>query len=600
MSQVNISIFDLLIENQEKSNFESTPNEIENNNEINDDQNQKNNLNNNEDDLFRSSSVDYFRTSNAFESLLLNEKTNLQKTKMTSKNNFNENDFELLSRLGNGAYAEVYKAKHKKTSQIYAIKIIDKKLIEKENKTYQIYVENEMLNLCNHPNIISIYGYYEDSENFFIVEEYCKKGDLSEFMINNLNKLSIEEIKFIISQIVLCLEYLGSLNIIHRDIKPENFMIDKNFTLKLIDFGTATFKGKILDEDSYQYIDENKFIGNSPFSESFNSISLNENDKIKNIFDNNIEPSNYNMKSYVMKKNIKLPFFESNDNLNQMEIVKKQKFVGTSEYMPPETIKNNFPIGEYSDIWSLAIILFQILTGNTPFRDKSDYLIFQNILNGKFNDETIYNIDENAANLIENILLVNPKKRLGYDHNCGYNYNVLKNHPFFKIDSKFDINKIRNQLLYKTLYNKKKSFNKSGSNSDNTILNLLKNQNKNEKNEVNISNTSLNSMGSNVSQDSSNSHILKKGLLKKRSPYFFYNLRKVILYDTPRLDYIEPDTKLVKGSIMLDKTCSAELIKNNQFLLKTPNRTYSFMCKDKYDISPWVNIINDAIKIFSK
>ena len=600
MSQVNISIFDLLIENQEKSNFESTPNEIENNNELNDDQNQKNNLNNNEDDLFRSSSVDYFRTSNAFESLLLNEKTNLQKTKMTSKNNFNENDFELLSRLGNGAYAEVYKAKHKKTSQIYAIKIIDKKLIEKENKTYQIFVENEMLNLCNHPNIISIYGYYEDSENFFIVEEYCKKGDLSEFMINNLNKLSIEEIKFIISQIVLCLEYLGSLNIIHRDIKPENFMIDKNFTLKLIDFGTATFKGKILDEDSYQYIDENKFIGNSPFSESFNSISLNENDKIKNIFDNNIEPSNYNMKSYVMKKNIKLPFFESNDNLNQMEIVKKQKFVGTSEYMPPETIKNNFPIGEYSDIWSLAIILFQILTGNTPFRDKSDYLIFQNILNGKFNDETIYNIDENAANLIENILLVNPKKRLGYDHNCGYNYNVLKNHPFFKIDSKFDINKIRNQLLYKTLYNKKKSFNKSGSNSDNTILNLLKNQNKNEKNEVNISNTSLNSMGSNVSQDSSNSHILKKGLLKKRSPYFFYNLRKVILYDTPRLDYIEPNTKLVKGSIMLDKTCSAELIKNNQFLLKTPNRTYSFMCKDKYDISPWVNIINDAIKIFSK
>ena len=600
MSQVNISIFDLLIENQEKSNFESTPNEIENNNELNDEQNQKNNLNNNEDDLFRSSSVDYFRTSNAFESLLLNEKTNLQKIKMTSKNNFNENDFELLSRLGNGAYAEVYKAKHKKTSQIYAIKIIDKKLIEKENKTYQIFVENEMLNLCNHPNIISIYGYYEDSENFFIVEEYCKKGDLSEFMINNLNKLSIEEIKFIISQIVLCLEYLGSLNIIHRDIKPENFMIDKNFTLKLIDFGTATFKGKILDEDSYQYIDENKFIGNSPFSESFNSISLNENDKIKNIFDNNIEPSNYNMKSYVMKKNIKLPFFESNDNLNQMEIVKKQKFVGTSEYMPPETIKNNFPIGEYSDIWSLAIILFQILTGNTPFRDKSDYLIFQNILNGKFNDETIYNIDENAANLIENILLVDPKKRLGYDHNCGYNYNVLKNHPFFKIDSKFDINKIRNQLLYKTLYNKKKSFNKSGSNSDNTILNLLKNQNKNEKNEVNISNTSLNSMDSNVSQDSSNSHILKKGLLKKRSPYFFYNLRKVILYDTPRLDYIEPNTKLVKGSIMLDKTCSAELIKNNQFLLKTPNRIYSFMCKDKYDISPWVNIINDAIKRFSK
>ena len=129
---------------------------------------------------------------------------------------------------------------------IYAIKIIDKKKIDRENRTYQIFVENEMLNLCDNINIISIYGYYEDIDKFYLVEEYCKKGDLSKFLENNIHNLQLEEIKFITAQIVLSLEYLGSLKIIHRDVKPENIMIDSNFNLKLIDFGTSTFKGKIL------------------------------------------------------------------------------------------------------------------------------------------------------------------------------------------------------------------------------------------------------------------------------------------------------------------------------------------------------------------
>ena len=84
--------------------------------------------------------------------------------------------------------------------------------------------------------------------------------------------------------------------------------------------------------------------------------------------------------------------------------------------------------------------------------------------------------------------------------------------------------------------------------------------------------------------------------MKKQSPYFYYDLRKVILYDTPRIDYFDPEESLLKGSINLNKKCSAELIKNNQFKLITPERTFIFMCKERYDISPWVNAINKAIK----
>ena len=94
-------------------------------------------------------------------------------------------------------------------------------------------------------------------------------------------------------------------------------------------------------------------------------------------------------------------------------------------------------------------------------------------------------------------------------------------------------------------------------------------------------------------------NIIKKGILKKRSPYYYYDLRKVILFDTPRIDYYEPNGKEKRGSIQLSKKCIAELVKSNQFLLKTPNRIYSFMCKEKYDISPWVTVINNAIEKFA-
>ena len=580
MNKGNISIFELLkLENSKPSILNK---EINTKTQIPENQNNKNNINNNNENTKKSDSVDYFRCSDECETIESNnnEIKNKIKIKMTSKHKFNINDFDILSCLGKGSYAEVFKAKYKKNNEIYSIKVIDKKIIGKENKTYQIYVENEMLNLCNFLNIISIYGYYEDNDNFFIVEEYCSKGDLSEFLINNSNKLSIDEIKFIIAEIVLSLEYLSSLNIIHRDIKPENFLIDDYFNLKLIDFATATFKGKILNENTYEYMDENKIDNIPQFYELYNSLSFNQNEGKKIELDPlSIDHSTYNMKSYV-NKNIKKSVEE-----NEFENEKKQKFVGTANYMPPESIKNNYPVGQYSDIWSLAVILYQIFTGNIPFTDKTQFLIFQNILNGKYDKTTLNNIDKNAKDLIENILIVEPNKRLGYDSNIGYNYNILKNHPFFLIDkNKYNIIDIRRKLLKKTIFNQENINNKNDNNCKN-IEQINKDENIN-KNKITQNGIYKDMYG----------NILKKGILKKKSPYFYYDLRKVILYDTPRLDYYDTETKELKGTIILDKSCSAELIKNNQFLLKTPKRNYTFMCKEKYDISSWVNIINESIK----
>ena len=592
MNNNSTSIFNLLNENT------STNNNIDNIGKTS----ELRNVSINEDELFRSSSIDYFGPIND-NNILNNLLSSNQSLKLTSKNNYTSKDFEILSSIGSGAYAEVYKAKLKITGEIYAIKIIDKKKIDRENKTYQIFVENEMLNLCNNKNIISIYGYYEDIDKFYLVEEYCKIGDLSKYIENN-DDLSINEIKFITSQIVLALEYLGSLRIIHRDVKPENIMIDGNFNIKLIDFGTSTFKGKILNEENYQFIDENRFINDPTFTESYNYLfvnnKMNNNNNLSELDKkNNLE----NKKSFFLVNKLK---FESHTDQNTIEILKKQKFVGTVEYMPPEIInynindKNNIKIAEYSDIWSLGITLFQLLTGKTPFNDKTDYLIFQNISQGKINQSLLKDIDNDAKDLILNILKVNPKERLGYDEIKGYNYQILKNHPFFIVDSsKTDINSIRRSLLLKS---KSQKISKN-MNSNKTIFEVLSSN----THDIRSVKTNKTKMTEEITYTSNNSlyndnicdKILKKGLLKKRSPYYYYDLRRVVLYDTPRIDYLEPNTKILKGTILLDKSCKAELVKSNQFLLKTPKRIYSFMCKEKYDISPWVTVINNAIEKFS-
>ena len=182
---------------------------------------------------------------------------------------YSESDFVKISKLGNGSYGCVFKIIHKENKNIYALKELNKFKLSKENKSYQIYVENEMLKLCSHENIIKYYGFYENKHNFSIIEEYCPYGDLSSFLNENKNNLTLIEIQYIIGQIILCLEYLSHLKIIHRDIKPENFLITDDFTLKLIDFGTATFQGKIFDLETYTFIGDNFKVDNGRPKDSF-------------------------------------------------------------------------------------------------------------------------------------------------------------------------------------------------------------------------------------------------------------------------------------------------------------------------------------------
>jgi serine/threonine protein kinase len=267
---------------------------------------------------------------------------------------------------------------------------------------------------------------------------------------------------------------------------------------------------------------------------------------------------------------------------NKINIISKQHFVGTAEYMAPEIITNK-EIGTYTDLWSFGCIIYQMFMGHSPFHDKTEYLIFQNILNLKYKIDP-NKIPEDAQDLIRSLLKIDPVERLGSGLNSDNTLEKLKSHKFF---TNFDFNKYLEIL---ELYSRPRS---DGNNNENS--NHHKDDEEKKKREISQSEKLLHE-----ENFTNEGKILKIGVLKKKSPWFFYDKRKVILYNTPRIDYIEPNSNVLKGSIILDTSCKAELIDNITFDLITPKRIYNFKCKKKFDIAPWVTAINDAIKNYSK
>ena len=117
------------------------------------------------------------------------------------------------------------------------VKIYQKKAIK------QIKNELNLLSNLKHPLITNLYCAFQDKENLYLIMDYLSGGDLREY-IKNYHLCKEDEIKFIISNIIVIFEYLYDNNIIHRDLKPENLIFDDNGYLHLTDFGIAMIYNK--------------------------------------------------------------------------------------------------------------------------------------------------------------------------------------------------------------------------------------------------------------------------------------------------------------------------------------------------------------------
>ena len=136
--------------------------------------------------------------------------------------------------IGRGTYSKVYRGIHKETKQNIAMKKIQFSKLHNNVKD-KVISEINILQKMNHDNIMKMYEYKFDGEFLLLITEYCKDGDLEQWIARKENQ-NIETKINIIKQITTGIDYMHKNNIYHRDIKLQNILLHNN-TVKICDFG---------------------------------------------------------------------------------------------------------------------------------------------------------------------------------------------------------------------------------------------------------------------------------------------------------------------------------------------------------------------------
>ncbi|MDP2437474.1 MAG: PDK1 family serine/threonine-protein kinase [archaeon] len=145
-------------------------------------------------------------------------------------------DLTIGRTLGEGAFAVVKEAFS--FGRVYALKILDKKLVISQNELTNVFREKTILQKMSHPGIVQLHMTAMDDRSLYFLLEYCANGELFD-LIKKYGRFSENVAKFYTAEILEALEHIHSHGIVHRDMKPENILLDQNWHIKITDFGTA-------------------------------------------------------------------------------------------------------------------------------------------------------------------------------------------------------------------------------------------------------------------------------------------------------------------------------------------------------------------------
>ena len=527
-------------------------------------------------------------------------------------------DYDIICELGNGSYGKVILAKNKYEGKQFAIKAIKKSLLNQFDKQYEVHVEKYCLAHLSHPNIIKFNKAFQDKKHLFFVLEYCKNKDLGK-LIQRVGTFSFKLAQYYAAEILSAISYMNKCGIYHRDIKPENIAVDEDMHLKLCDFATANMVGKYFDTKIMNFVD----ISQKDYQEAVQNAKSNE--------------SKNNVNNYVLIGGHKI--------MNLTE-----QFVGTPEYISPEVLEYKYDlIGPSVDIWAFGVILYLFFVGKTPFKGENDDETLNNIRNVKYSfefEKKNINMPKEAKDLIEKILIKDPRKRIGFG---SKDYKEIKEHPFFKginFDNLFEepipLNKIYPILeTFGYIINKDKL--KENEKDDDIYINVLSKGDNDtlfddnssigsadnaadlktsfrrlNYNNINLFRSSLSGSLNNLkdnlitgninksqtpkSENQLYDQVLIEDILYKKSTYIHYNKRYVKLFSKGHLDYYDCSSKLLKGSIIINESTKAYPLDDFRFEILSQNKIYNFKHISKRVSDNWVEKINNIIieKIRSK
>ena len=150
-------------------------------------------------------------------------------------------NYSVSRTLGEGTFGKVKLATHMKTGQNVAIKILDKKKIQKQKMGDQIKKEISIMKKMKFKYIVDLKEVLASQTKIFIVLELITGGELFDRIVA-AGKFEEAQARKYFQQLVDGIAYCHSLDICHRDLKPENLLLDKQGNLKISDFGLSSLQ----------------------------------------------------------------------------------------------------------------------------------------------------------------------------------------------------------------------------------------------------------------------------------------------------------------------------------------------------------------------
>ncbi|MBK6507343.1 MAG: serine/threonine protein kinase [Ignavibacteria bacterium] len=266
-------------------------------------------------------------------------------------------NYEINSFIEEGGMGTVYSGTHIKLDRKVAVKVLHKNLTSNSQFRERFLNEAKILAKLSHPNIINIYDFVEQDEQYYIITEFVEGISLDKIVADR-NAATAEMKLEYFRQILSGIGYAHSHGVVHRDIKPSNVMIELNTTAKILDFGIA----KLSDASK--------------------------------------------------------------------SLTKTGTKMGSLYYMSPEQVLGHV-MDSRTDIYSLGVMLFEMLTNNLPYKTKteSDYELMNSILAQELPNlhEYVSGIDPNIEYAVRKACAKEPVNRF---QTCEEFAGALKNSGF--------------------------------------------------------------------------------------------------------------------------------------------------------------------------
>jgi serine/threonine protein kinase/Tfp pilus assembly protein PilF len=230
--------------------------------------------------------------------------------------------YEVGRLLGEGGMGEVYLAEDLRLHRRVALKVLSRSVVGDAERLVRFEREAQAASALNHPNILTVHEFGESGGIHFIASEFVDGLTLRQKLM--ASPLKLTEALDIAIQVTSALSAAHEAGITHRDIKPENIMIRRDGYVKVLDFGLAKLGQKQISSDS----------------------------------------------------------LGSEDSTIVLHRTKPGVVMGTAAYMSPEQARGKH-VDARTDIWSLGVVLYEMLAGTRPFSGETQADIIVSVLSSE-------------------------------------------------------------------------------------------------------------------------------------------------------------------------------------------------------------------------